>query len=264
MRAGENLWGSPISVGRFVARQCLGAASHGYAKPIFGISDLAQLAYCEIKSTISQIASRQGYMTHVFMDDGTDGVRKSSRPSLTTEEKRETTDTLRKLFENERTQDFSGARLARGRIAEDIELAGTVTERRHFDFAEFLLIGVPDALIANELVIEFASSRQPYLTAKDKLLQANVYAVLWGVPKYQVIVAHPTTGQRVATDGTADIALAEQTISTMWELLSGRRSVRPPNNPNKCISCPYRLSCPFPGSGHIATIEEMKRIAIRH
>jgi hypothetical protein len=68
-------------------------------------------------------------------------------------------------------------------ILAEMERGSDPTERRHFDFGDFLVIGVPDGL-TSELAKEFGSSRYLKETAHAKRIQANAYAVLWGRPRF--------------------------------------------------------------------------------
>src|SRR4051794_10147157 len=71
--------------------QCRGGAPRPrrHKKTFIGISDLGQLTFCEIQSTISQIAMQSAYVESAFADDRTDGVNVFSRPAMTPDERRD-------------------------------------------------------------------------------------------------------------------------------------------------------------------------------
>lgn len=262
----ESRWGPPIRVGQFAARQCLGSGpdstpNHDCGKSFLGVSDMAQLDYCEIKATISQMETQGGYLTAAGVDDWSGGIKRSSRPALTGDERRELSEAAAEWTAGEQAGE-AGAHIGRGRVAHHLEpeLQGTSTERRHFDCGEFLLIGVPDA-IKGDTVIEYVSSRNPYLAVGGKRLQANVYALLWDTPKYRVVAADPVSGRRRVLDGAPDVSLAEATMERAWALLSGQQTPRQPDSPRKCIPCVYRSECPFPAHGRVPSLKEMEGIA---
>ena len=256
---------SYITVGIFRARQCLGAdpvtnrETHDYRKPLLGISDMAQLRYCESKATLSQIASQGGYLTAAGMDDGMGGVGKSPGRVLTLGER----SSLLKL-RSERLESGSldwSTRREIGKITEDLEMSEISTERRHFDFGEFYVIGVPDGL-TRDSVIEFASSRYPQLAARDKQIQANVYALLWKVPRYHVIAVDPRSDRRLEFKDGPNEAQAENTIKRAWTLFTGQETASAPDSSKKCSRCIYNREsgCPYPREGRVPSLEEMKII----
>lgn len=254
-----------VRIGAVVAQQCSGIdpksgrSPHPYDEPILGISDMAQLPYCEIKATIAQLASQPGYLASVAVDDGSGGVTKSPGRKLSRAERTALEGLLREKASSGK-RDWE-TRRAVGKAAETLELSENHTERRHFTCGEFLLLGIPDAFTTDQ-VTEFASSRFPHFSARDKRLQANVYAILWNTPRYRVIAVHPETDQRVVLNETPDTVLAEQTISKMWSLVSGQSAPGPPNNLRKCAGCVYNSAqgCPYPNQHRVPTHNEMKSI----
>jgi hypothetical protein len=244
--------------------QCKGGAlrRRRHKKPFIGISDVGQLKFCEIQSTISQIAMQSAHIESAFADDRTDGVNVLKRPEMTPDERRDTTSRIEILA----AADPADALLRRtaGHLAESIELSGVTSERRHFDFGEFYLIGRPDGVTATS-AIEFARSRYPRLLALGKRVQGNLYAVLWEKPSARIVLLDSESGARREEELPANAIDAERWIQRAWQLLSGVVQPAAPERATKCRSCVYnaRRGCPFPGEATIPTIEQMTVIAER-
>jgi CRISPR/Cas system-associated exonuclease Cas4 (RecB family) len=253
-----------VSLPTLRGEQCGGGAPRRrrHKKPFIGISDLGQLTFCEIQSTISQIAKQPAYIESAFADDRTGGVNVSSRPEVTPDEKRD----VARRIEILSAAGPSDALLRRtaGHLAESVELSGVTSERRHFDFGPFYIIGRPDGVTAIS-VIEFALSRSPHLAVHGKRVQGNLYAVLWEKQGARIVLLGSESGARLEQELQANAIEAERWIQRAWQLLSGAAPPAAPERATKCRSCVYnkRRGCPFPRDGTIPTIDEMTIIAGR-
>lgn len=253
-----------VSLVTLRGEQCEGGVSRRRhkKKPFIGISDLAQLTFCEIQSTISQIAKQPDYIESAFADDRTGGVNVSSRPEVTPEEKRDAARTI-EILASAGPGDALLRRTA-GHLAESVELSGIASERRHFDFGPFYIIGRPDGMTATS-VIEFAHSRFPHLAVHGKRVQGNLYAVLWEKQGAQIVLLGSESGARLEEELQANAIEAERWIQRAWQLLSGAAPPVAPGRVTKCRSCVYnaRRGCPFPRDGTTPTIDAMTVIAER-
>lgn len=233
-----------------------------HTKPFIGLSDLGQLNFCEIQSTISQLASQADYAGAAFADDRSNGVRISSRAELTDAQRADAKARLALL-----NDDIAGDPLLRrlgGRAAESLMLAGTMTERRHFDFGAFYVIGCPDAVNA-DAVMEFGRSRYPRLAIAGKSVQCNLYAALWQRARGDVLVVSYDGNERVTRTVRGDVAQAERWLNRAWTLISGAEAPRAPDRSSRCRSCVYneKGGCPFPRTGRIPELDEMTKVAAR-
>lgn len=149
-----------------------------------------------------------------------------------------------------------------GRLLESLELQGVSSERRHFEFDAFFVIGCPDGISA-DVVTEFASSRYPRLTIRAKQIQGNLYAVLWGKPSAHVIVVGTESNERLDKSTRADATEAERWLRHAWALLSGAEVPSPPDYVGKCKRCRFNIAngCPFPREKRVPNVAEMTTIA---
>jgi hypothetical protein len=243
--------------------QCGGAAPRRrHKKPFIGISDVGQLAFCEIQSTVSQIAMQSAYIESAFADDRTGGVNVSSRPEMAPEERRDAARRI-EILAAAGPGDALLRRTA-GHLAESVELSGVTSERRHFDFGPFYIIGRPDG-VTTRSVIEFARSRYPHLAAHGKRVQGNLYAVLWEKQSVRIVLLGSESGVRLEEELPANAIEAERWIQRAWLLLSDVVPPAAPERTTRCRSCVYnvRRGCPFPREAAIPTIEQMTIIAAR-
>jgi hypothetical protein len=256
--------GTEGSVLTLRGEQCRGGATRRrrHKKPFIGISDLGQLTFCEIQSTISQIAMQSAYVESAFADDATDGVNVSSRPEMTPDETRDAARRI-EILAAAGSDDALLRRIA-GQLAESVELSGVTSERRHFDFGAFYVIGRPDGVTATS-AIEFARSRYPRLAAHGKRVQGNLYAVLWEKQRARIVLLDSESGARLEEELRANSNEAERWIQRAWQLLSGVAEPAAPERATRCRSCVYnvRRGCPFPREATIPTIEQMTIIAER-
>jgi len=244
--------------------QCRGGAARRrrHKKPFIGLSDLAQLTFCEIQSTISQLASQAAYIAAAFADDATDGVGVRVRAAMTDAQRADSAERLGVFGE-----DVAAIPLLRrvaGQLAESLELNGTQTERRHFDFGSFYVLGCPDA-VDTESVKEFSRSRYPRLAIDGKVIQCNLYVALWERSRGDVTVVSYDGSDRITRTVRGNLADAERWLKRAWELLSGTSAPRPPDRTARSRSCIYneKRGCPFPRDGSIPDIETMSKIADR-
>ncbi len=179
-----------------------GSRLRRHKKPFIGMSDVGQLTFCEIQSTISQIASQGDYAGAAFADDRSSGVRAISRRQMTAEERADAAKRLALLSDGVETDPL--LRRAGGQIAESLELGGTQTERGHFDFGTFYVIGCPDAVSA-DAVKEFARSRYPRLAELGKRIQCNLYAALWKKTRGDVVVVSYDGRERIERVVNGDV-----------------------------------------------------------
>lgn len=253
----------PFFIGGLRAQQCLGGPSVDpfHPKPFIGISDLAELTFCEIQSTISQLAAQQGYHDHAAMDDMSGGVREFKHDRRRTGERTKIEQTASKLIESGNV-DWETRRYV-GRLLESLELEGVSSERRHFELDDFFVIGCPDGL-SGDVVTEFASSRYPRLKFNTKQIQANLYAVLWQKPLARIIVISMESNERLDESTPADVAEAERWLRRAWALVSGAEAPRPPDYVGKCKPCRFNIpsGCPFPREKRVPSIAEMTTISI--
>lgn len=233
-----------------------------HRKPFIGLSDVGQLTFCEIQATISQLASQADYVGAAFSDDRTSGVRASARTAMTAEEQSAATERLLLLGDDIATDPM--LRRVGGQLAESLELSGTETERRHFDFGSFYVIGCPDAV--NEVAVkEFARSRYPHLAIEGKSIQCNLYAALWQRSRGDVIVVSYDGRERATRVVRGDVADAERWLERAWLLISGSVAPHPPDRSSRCRSCIYheKRGCPFPRTGDVPNMDEMVKIGER-
>ncbi|MFZ4738815.1 MAG: SAP domain-containing protein [Bradymonadia bacterium] len=249
-------------VGRYVARQCFGAETSSnspsrHTKPFLGIANIAAMDYCEISGVIKQFAAQEEFAGASENDDNQGGVCAQTYPRLNSDYRSRIAERIRTQA---RTAETWEDRFRRGQLAEDLELEGTYSERRHFDFGEFLVIGMPDALV-DSTAMEFSSSRRPELNVLGKTIQANLYAVLWGLPESLAVSQHPEFPDvRVERRRLADPVEAERVLARAWAVMSGAESGRPPSTSRKCARCKFEKMCPFPSAGRVPSVEEMRRI----
>jgi hypothetical protein len=136
------------------------------------------------------------------------------------------------------------------------------SERRHFEFDHFFVIGCPDS-ISGDVVTEFASSRYPRLKFHAKQIEGNLYAVLWATPLSRVIVVGTESKERLDKSTPADAAEAERWLRRAWALLSGAEVPLPPDYVGKCKRCRFNVphGCPFPRKKRVPSVAEMTTIA---
>jgi hypothetical protein len=231
-----------------------------HPKPFIGISDLAQLTFCEIQSTISQLVAQEGYVAHAALDDVSGGVRAYKHDTRRAGGRTKIEQTAAKLMDSG-SVDW-GTRRYLGQLLESLELHGVSSERRHFEFEDFFVIASPDG-ISGGAVTEFGSSRSPSLARHAKQVQGNLYAVLWEKPLVRVIVIGTETNERLDTSTPADAADAERWLRRARALLSGAEVPRPPGYAGKCKRCRFNLpnGCPFPREKRVPNVAEMTTIA---
>jgi hypothetical protein len=256
--------GTNVSLINLHGEQCGGKTTRRrrHKKPFIGLSDLGQLTFCEIQATISQLASQADYARSAFADDVTNGVRVSVRDAMTDAERADAVKRLALLTENIATDPL--LRRVGGQVAESLELSGTQTERRHFDFGSFYVIGCPDAVDALS-VKEFARSRYPSLAIHGKMIQCNLYAALWQRSRGDVVVVSYDGRERVTRSVHGDFMEAERWLKRAWELMSGSGAPSAPERTSRCRSCIYneRRGCPFPRDGTVPNVETMMKIGDR-
>lgn len=255
---------SPIYIGQFSATRCGGIAQQPelahrtHDKPFLGIADIAKTKYCEVQATISQIRCQRDYLVAAVEDDLTEGIeRRSAVPQdanaayLATKRAAELAALPEQDWETRRTY---------GLLIDQAETASLPSERRHWDLGEFMVIGIPDG-IDGRVVVEVIASRHPELSIRTKMVQANIYAVLWQLPSYRAIAIDPSSGARHERQMESDVPAAEHAIARAWAIFSGRTAPAPPSNPNKCKPCREREACPYPRDGRIPTLNDMRRAA---
>jgi hypothetical protein len=252
----------PFFIGGLRVEQCVGGPSVDpfHRKPFIGLSDLAELTFCEIQSTISQLAAQQGYLDNAALDDMSGGVCKFKHDTRQAGGRTKIEQTAVKLIESGRV-DWETRRYV-GRLLESLELHGVSSERRHFEFDHFFVIGCPDG-ISGDVVTEFASSRHPQLKFHAKQIQGNLYAVLWGKPLARVIVVGTESNERLDKSTPADAAEAERWLRHAWALLSGAEVPRAPDYAGKCKRCRFNVpnGCSFPREKRVPSVVEMTAIA---
>lgn len=256
---------SPIGLGTLSARQCVGSDPdtgqriQKHDKQFLGIADIAGMDYCEIQATISQMRSQEGYEENAMEDDRTGGimVRPSSPRSIQEDER------LTALATSAAALDelSRATRQLSGHLVEQLETSFLPSERRHWDLGEFMLIGIPDG-IGDGVVVEVAASRHPKLSVRTKAIQANIYAVLWNVPRYHAISRTLQNDIRREVKEDADPFTAGHFVARAWALFSGREPPKSPSSPNKCKPCKESKFCPYPREKRVPTVEEMQRIAV--
>lgn len=251
---------------RLPVSPCAGGSSahggHADDKLFVGVSDIAQLSYCQVQATLSQLESQDGYRNAAAEDDLQGGVHTSSTPALAEQK--------RALFVEERRRLLAKTPLGwedrrlLGRITERLELGSHETQRRHFDLGDFYVIGVPDAL-QGEVAVEFGASNYAKQMLLSKEPQANIYATLWEKPRYRVLVMDQQTGELLSAERAANAAKAAVDLRFAWNLMVGRQSPQLPSHPAKCKSCRYnRLDgCPVPTMERTPDIDQMRSIAAR-
>jgi hypothetical protein len=226
------------------------------------LSDVGQLTFCEIQSTISQLASQADYVGAAFSDDRTSGVRASARAAMTDNERAAVTERLLRLGDDIASDPI--LRRVGGQLAESLELSGTETQRRHFDFGSFYVIGCPDAV--NDVAVkEFARSRYPRSAIEGKAIQCNLYAALWQRNRGDAVVVSYDGRERATRVVRGDIAEAERWLERAWLLISGSVAPLAPERSSRCRSCIYneKGGCPFPRTGNVPTMDEMVKIGER-
>lgn len=250
-----------IIIGTLHARQCAGHARK-HARPFIGISDIGQLTYCQIQATISQLSMQEDYRGAAKADDRIGGTRQSTREELSVAARADAMSSLESL--GQLGGEWELRRIA-GNLAESLELSGTSSERRHFECGDFFVIGIPDALTA-DAATEFGTSTIPRLSIEAKVVQCNLYTVLWGRSSGRAIVAGSRTAERVERIVKPNAAEAERWLTLAWDLLRGARAPRAPATPGKCRPCRFNTArgCPFPRTGLIPAHDEMIKIAKRH
>jgi hypothetical protein len=220
-----------IAIGAFTARPCIGIdhltgrATRKHKKPFLGIANIADLSYCEIQATINQLRTQSGFVAAAREDDRTQGC--GVRPARTLDPQR------RALLQSAAAaiaaipnQSWDVVQM-RGSLVEELETESLPSERRHWDFGDFIVIGIPDG-IGDGVAVEISSSQRPGLSVRTKAIQANLYAVFWGLPRYHAISVDPRNNSRSEIQGKVDVAGAERKIARAWALLSGREQPRPP------------------------------------
>lgn len=254
----------PVAVGSLIAYQCAGGTTRKtrHRKPFIGISDTAQLAYCEIQSTVSQLGSQDGYLSAAIADDVGAGVGVFEGEEIESDERRRIEQRLSEV-QDSGDLDWDTRRLV-GQLAESLELSGVSTERRHFDFGDFYVIGCPDG-VTSDSVVEFGASRYPHLSVPAKRIQGNCYAVLWRRSSAHIVVVGIGTRRRIDEKRPADGVEAERWLHRAWSLLSGAEVLRGPDNTRKCVRCRFNVpgGCPFPRESRVPTLLEMKAIAAK-
>jgi hypothetical protein len=252
----------PFFIGGLRVDQCVGGPTVDpfHPKPFIGISDLAELTFCEIQSTISQLAAQQGYLDKAALDDMSGGVCEFKHDNRRSGGRTKIEQTAAKLIESGRV-DWETRRYV-GHLLESLELEGVSSERRHFEFDHFFVIGCPDG-ISGDVVTEFASSSSPQLRFPAKRIQGNLYAVLWRKPLARVIVVGTESNERLDKSTPADAADAERWLRHAWALLSGAEVPRPPDYVGKCRRCRFNIpnGCPFPREKRVPNVAEMTTIA---
>jgi hypothetical protein len=254
---------SPISIGRFSATRCGGVtqqpelAHKAHNKPFLGIADIAEMRYCEIQSTISQIRCQKDYSLAAVQDDLTGGIERRNPVPRDAKAERLAAKRAADLAALP-AQDWE-TRRTYGRLIDQAETASMPSERRHWDLGEFMVIGIPDG-IDGSVLVEVGASRRPELIIQTKMIQANIYAVLWQLPSYRAIAIDAGRGARHVKQMDSDVLAAERVIARAWDIFSGRLAPTPPN-PSKCRPCRERGACPYPSSGRIPTLDDMRRAA---
>jgi hypothetical protein len=252
----------PFFIGGLRTEQCVGGpwVDPFHPKPFIGISDIAELTFCEIQSTISQLVAQQGHLDNAALDDMSGGVCEFKHDTLRAGGRTKIEQSAAKLIESGRV-DWETRRYL-GCLLESLELQGISSERRHFEFDHFFVIGCPDGISGN-VVTEFASSRSPQLRIPAKQIQGNLYAVLWRKPSARVIVVGTESNERLDTSAVADAAEAERWLRRAWALLSGAEVPRPADYVGKCKRCRFNIAngCPYPRDKRVPNVAEMRTIA---
>ncbi len=252
----------PFFIGGLAVQQCVGGPSVDpfHPKSFIGISDLAELTFCEIQSTISQFAAQQGCHENAALDDMSGGVHEFKHDTRRAGGRTKIEETAAKLIESGNL-DWETRRYI-GRLLESLELQGVSSERRHFELDDFFVIGCPDGM-SEDVVTEFGSSRYPRLKFRAKQIQGNLYAALWAKPLARIIVVGTESNERLDKSTPADATGAERWLRHAWALFSGARVPRPPDYAGKCKRCRFNIlnGCPFPREKRVPSVAEMTTIA---
>ena len=248
-----------------IQAQCKGNSGPTIAPhqaPFLGIADIALLATCEIKATISQYQCQDGFRGAAALDDATGGVGHHRREPPTQKDRRRRQRQLTKAVASELAG--QGSPLVRGAIHEEVAIPEGTTERRHFIDPAFVVIGVPD-LLTQGAAHEFGSSFRGKKFIVQKSIQANIYAVLWGRPQWIAVVENPVTRRREQRRGKPDPAEAEQRIQRAWDLYRGSDSPRAPSTRRLCDRCNYNFQhgSPYPETFAVPSVRDIQQIAQR-
>lgn len=236
-----------FDLGELAFRQCKGASSKRICRhdAIFlGVADIAGLLWCEIQATISQWATQEGYIENAWQDDHKKGeaVSVGRRKALSPHS----------ALPNER--------LAAGRAAQELHALYHRSVRRHWNFGNYFVIGVPDA-VDKEFVYEFKYSKyaRSNYTFENAMAQANLYGALFGKSHLKIHLVGPNGYERVV-DGDVRRDDARALIARAWQLMSGKEELHRPDS-RKCSPCRYRHFCTVPLQNRVPTGSEIREIA---
>lgn len=243
-------FGRRVALGDLTYRQCKGARlkrvdRHGV--PFLGVADIAGLLWCEIQATMSQHETQSGYVDAAWQDDHRNGEARVKR------------DPGSRLSPTVVRFSTTDSPIIGGQLAQALYARRYDSMRRHWDFGEFFVIGVPDGL-GKDFVYEFKYSKYPrsrptFITA---MAQANIYGTLFHKRRLRIHFAGPD-GFEKTVEGDVREADAANLIRRSWALLRGHDDFHKPES-WKCEPCRYRSICPVPAGNRVPTGAEIRRL----